>query len=162
MIVDVSHLNVKSFYDVLSYVKKPVIASHSCCYSLSDHRRNLNDEQLKTLHDNHGFVGVNSARNFVSKNPDLQNVKGLVDHIDYLVKHLDINHVMLGLDMMDFLHDYEINEERKNYPNLDDLTTHAMSQNIINELRNRGYQENEIELIAWKNFLNMKKELIGE
>lgn len=160
MIVDVSHLNVKSFYDVLSYVNKPVIASHSCCYSLSDHRRNLNDDQLAVLKKNNGYVGVNSARNFVSKDRTKQNVKGLCDHIDYLVSKLDIDHVMLGLDMMDYLGDYGgINKGLSD--NLDDLATHKDCQNIIKELENRGYKQEDIEKIAYKNFLRMRKELIG-
>lgn len=162
MIVDVSHLNVKSFFDVLNYVKKPVIASHSCAYSISDHRRNLNDEQLELLKKTGSYVGVNSARNFVSKDRSKQNVDGLVDQIYYLIDHLDIDHVMLGLDMMDFLGDYGGNPTTGLNDNLDDLGTHAETQNIIKELRNRGMKEEDIEKIAYKNYLSMRKLLIGE
>lgn len=161
MIVDVSHLNVKSFYDVMNYVKKPVIASHSCSYTLSDHRRNLNDEQLMVLKNKGGYVGVNSARNFVSKERSKQNVEGLVDHILYLVDKLDINHVMLGLDMMDYLSDYGGNNETGLSDNLDDLVTHADCQNIISELRKRGMSEQDIEKIAYLNYLTMRKTLLG-
>lgn len=161
MIVDVSHLNVKSFYDVLNYVKKPVIASHSCAYSLSDHRRNLNDEQLDVLKKKHGYVGVNSARNFVSKDETKQNVKGFVDQIDYLVNKLDIDHVMLGLDMMDYLPSYGGIKTGKS-DNLDDLVTHADCQNIIKELELRGYKKEDVEKIAYKNYLRMKNEILGE
>ena len=135
MIVDVSHLNIKSFYEVMNVVTKPVIASHSCAYTLSDHRRNLNDDQLAVLKKNGGYVGVNSARNFVSKERSLQTVKGLVDQIYYLIDKLDIDHVMLGLDMMDYLGDYGGNKETGLNDNLDDLDTHADCQNIINELK---------------------------
>ncbi len=161
MIVDVSHLNIKSFYDVLNYVKKPVIASHSCCYSLSDHRRNLNDEQLLVLKNKGGYVGVNSARNFVSKTRDKQNVKGLVDHIMYLIEKLDIDHVMLGLDMMDYLGDYGGNKTTGLSDNLDDLVTHADCQNIITELKIRGMANEDIEKIAYLNYLTMRKTLLG-
>ena len=160
MIVDVSHLNIKSFYEVMEYVTKPVIASHSCAYSLSDHRRNLNDEQLAVLKKNGGYVGVNSARNFVSKDRNLQTVKGLVDQIIYLIEHLDIEHVMLGLDMMDYLGDYGGNKETGLNDNLDDLATHADCQNIIVELKNRGLNDCDIEKIAYGNYLNMRKELL--
>lgn len=154
MIVDVSHLNVKSFYDVLDHVSKPVIASHSCCYSLSDHRRNLNDDQLNVIRNHHSYVGMNSARNFVSKNKDKQNISGLVDQIDYLVDKIGIDYVMLGLDMMDFLSDYS-------NANLDDLQTHGDSQGIIKELERRHYSKEDIEKIASGNFLRMRKELVG-
>lgn len=162
MIVDVSHLNVKSFFDVLNYVKKPVIASHSCAYTLSDHRRNLNDEQLALLKKTGSYVGVNSARNFVSKDRSKQNVKGLVDQIYYLIDHLDIDHVMLGLDMMDFLKDYGGNKETGLNDNLDDLGTHEETQNIINELKSRGMAISDIEKIAFKNYLTMRKLLLGD
>lgn len=161
MIVDVSHLNIKSFFEVMEVVTKPVIASHSCAYTLSDHRRNLNDTQLCVLKKNGGYVGVNSARNFVSKDRSLQTVKGLVDQIYYLIEHLDIDHVMLGLDMMDYLGDYGGNKETGLNDNLDDLATHADCQNIIDELKNRGMSEEDIEKIAYKNYLNMRKELLG-
>lgn len=161
MIVDVSHLNIKSFYEVMKYVTKPVIASHSCAYTLSDHRRNLNDDQLKVLKQNGGYVGVNSARNFVSKDRSLQTVKGLVDQIMYLIEHLDIDHVMLGLDMMDYLSDYGGDKKTGLNDNLDDLATHADCQNIIVELRNRGLSINDIEKIAFGNYLNMRKKLLN-
>ena len=155
MIVDVSHLNVKSFFDVMDTVTKPVIASHSDAYTLRDHRRNLNDEQLAALKKNGGYVGVNTARNFVSLNKEEQNCKGLADHIDYLVKKLDIDHIMFGFDMMDFLDDYGENA------NLDDLANHGDSQNIVHELLRRGYTLEDVEKICYKNFLRMRKELIG-
>lgn len=155
-IVDVSHANIKSFYDILDYVSKPVIASHSCCYSLSDHRRNLNDDQLALLKKTSGYVGVNSARNFVSKDKDHQNIQGLVDHIEYLVDKLDIDHVMFGLDMMDFLDDFG------KKPNLDDLVTHADTQGIIKEMSRRGFNEEDIRKVAMLNFLDMRKKLIGK
>lgn len=161
MIVDVSHLNIKSFYEVMDFVTKPVIASHSCAYTLSDHRRNLNDDQLRVLKEKKGYVGVNSARNFVSKKRELQNVIGLVDQIEYLVEKLDIDHVMLGLDMMDYLGDYGGDKNTGLNDNLDDLGTHAECQNIIVELEKRGFSKEDIEKIAYKNYLNMRKELLG-
>lgn len=152
MIIDVSHLNIKSFYDVLEYTGKSVIASHSNAYTLSDHRRNLNDEQLKAIASVGGYVGAVSARNFVSKDKNLQNVAGLANQIIYLSEKIGIDHVMFGLDIMDFLGDYEGNNS-----NLDDLKGHGDSQNIINELLNRGLSLEEVEKIAYKNFLNYKK-----
>ena len=49
MIIDVSHASKKGFYDVLNETKTPVMASHSNCYSLCHHPRNLDDEQIKSL-----------------------------------------------------------------------------------------------------------------
>lgn len=146
MIIDVSHLNVKSFYDVLEENPKILIASHSDAYSLSNHRRNLNDDQLKKLKEQNGFVGVNSARNFVSHEKEKQNIDGLIDHIIYIGEHIGIDHVMFGLDMMDFLSDYD-------NANLDDLRSHADACNIESHLIKRGFTKEEIEMIGSKNLL---------
>lgn len=64
MIVDVSHVSDKTFYDTLAVTTKPAIASHSSCRSLADHPRNMSDDMLRALGKNGGVVGVNfySAR----------------------------------------------------------------------------------------------------
>lgn len=152
MMIDVSHLNVKSFYDVVEHTGKHILASHSNAYFLSPHRRNLNDDQLRTLREVDGYVGAVSARNFVSRDKSLQNVKGLVNQIIYLGEKIGIDHVMLGLDMMDYLSDYQ-----ESNANLDNLTGHQDTQNLILELQNRNITQKEIEGIAYQNFLNYKK-----
>lgn len=152
MIIDVSHLNIKSFYDVCEYAGKNIIASHSNAYALSDHRRNLNNDQLKVLKEIGGYVGAVSARNFVSKDKSLQNVEGLTNQIIYLAEHIGIDHVMLGLDMMDYLIEYENEND-----NLDDLVSHKDAQNLVKELMKRNLTESEIEGICYKNFINYKK-----
>jgi len=152
MIIDVSHLNEKSFYDVLDFMPYNIIASHSNAYTLSDHIRNLKDNQLKLLSEVGGYVGAVSARNFVSKDKSHQNVKGLADQIIYMADFIGIDHVMLGLDIMDFLSDYDGQSA-----NLDDLTGHQDTQNLINELLRRNIKLEEVEQIAYKNYLSMLK-----
>ena len=152
MMIDVSHLNIKSIYDVVDYVGDTVIASHSNAYTLSDHRRNLNDEQLKVLREIGGYVGAVSARNFVSKDPKFQNVKGLANQIIYMGEKIGIDHVMLGLDIMDYLKGYDGENA-----NLDDLRGHGDTQNLIAELIKRDLTKDEIEKIAYKNFENYRK-----
>ena len=152
MIIDVSHLNEKSFYDVLAEKPKILIASHSNAYALSDHPRNLKDDQLKALKEAGGLIGIVAARNFVSKNKEKQNIKGLVDQIDYIKEIMSIDNIMLGLDMMNFLSDF-------NNSNLDDLQSHADAPKIIDELRLRGYTEEDIEKICFKNYLKLKERI---
>ncbi len=157
MIVDVSHLNEKSFYDVLKQKPEIIIASHSNAYDISDHIRNLTKDQLVALRKAGGLVGAVSARNFVSHNPEKQNVEGLVDQIDYLVSIMDIDHVMLGLDMMHYLLDYETKGSVKNNANLDDLTCHGDAQRIPETLLKRGYSLSDVEKICYLNFEKLLK-----
>jgi len=65
VMIDLSHPGEKTFYDVLATTKKPVIASHSCSYTIDPFRRNLKDAQLKALAKNGGVVFVNFFSGFV-------------------------------------------------------------------------------------------------
>ncbi len=154
MIIDVSHLNEKSFFEVLVEKPKILIASHSNAKALSDHMRNLTDEQLSALYEAGGYIGCVAARNFVSFLKEKQNVKGLVDQIDYLVEKMTIDRVMLGLDMMNYLDDF-------NNSNLDDLSSHAACQLIVEELVKRGYKQKDIEKICFGNYLKIKERVKG-
>ncbi len=152
MIVDLSHLNEKSFYEVLATTNKNIIASHSNAYRLCPHLRNLTDEQMKAIAEVDGVIGVVAARNFVSFNRDLQNVKGLVDHIDYISNLIGVEHVMLGLDFMNYLGNY-------NNSNLDDLKNASDLSVLIKEMEIRGYHKEEIEAICYKNYIKVKEKV---
>jgi membrane dipeptidase len=65
VMVDVSHVGEQTFYDVIATSTKPVIASHSCAYSLNPNQRNMKDDQLKALAKNGGVVFVNFYSGFV-------------------------------------------------------------------------------------------------
>ena len=65
VMIDLSHPGEQTFYDVLATTNKPVIASHSCAYSICPFRRNLKDAQLKALAKNGGVVFVNFFSGFV-------------------------------------------------------------------------------------------------
>jgi len=67
MIVDVSHVSDKTFYDTLSVTTKPVIASHSACRVLSDVPRNMTDDMLRALARNGGVVGINFGSGFLAQ-----------------------------------------------------------------------------------------------
>jgi membrane dipeptidase len=66
MIVDVSHISDKTFFDVLAVTTKPVIASHSSCRAISDVPRNMTDEMLAALGKNGGVVGINFGEGFLN------------------------------------------------------------------------------------------------
>jgi len=65
VMVDVSHVGEQTFYDVIATSTKPVIASHSCAYTLDPNQRNMKDDQLKALAKNGGVVFVNFYSGFV-------------------------------------------------------------------------------------------------
>lgn len=69
MIIDVSHISDKAFYDVLELSEVPVIASHSCARAICDNPRNLDDAMLKKLAENGGVIQMCILSSYV-KTPD--------------------------------------------------------------------------------------------
>lgn len=67
IMIDVSHISDKSFYDVIKVSETPVIASHSCARFICDSPRNLNDEMLKKLAENNGVIQVCLVGSYVKE-----------------------------------------------------------------------------------------------
>ncbi len=66
MVVDVSHLNDESFWDVARAARRPFAASHSNARTVCGHERNLTDDQFRAIVDAGGVVGINYFRGFIS------------------------------------------------------------------------------------------------
>ncbi|SPF33327.1 Membrane dipeptidase (fragment) [Candidatus Sulfopaludibacter sp. SbA4] len=82
MLVDVSHVSDKTFYDVLAVSSKPVIATHSSCRALSDVPRNMTDDMIRALAKNGGVMGINFGEGFLSPK-DAELLKAAVANISY-------------------------------------------------------------------------------
>ena len=67
MIVDISHVSDKTFYDTLAVTTKPVIASHSSCRALTDVPRNMTDDMIRAVGKNGGVIGINFGASFLSQ-----------------------------------------------------------------------------------------------
>ena len=65
MLVDVSHVGEKTFWDIIETTTKPIIASHSSVYNLCPFRRNLKDEQIKAIARNKGVIQINFNSGFI-------------------------------------------------------------------------------------------------
>jgi membrane dipeptidase len=68
MLVDISHVADKTFYDAIAVTKAPVIASHSSARALTNHPRNMTDNMLRAVAKNGGVVQVNFYSGFVDEN----------------------------------------------------------------------------------------------
>jgi len=66
MVIDISHVADKTFFDVLAISDKPVIASHSSCRALSNVPRNMTDDMLRALARNGGVIGINFGEGFLN------------------------------------------------------------------------------------------------
>src|SRR5579875_814787 len=77
MVVDVSHVSDKTFYDAIAASSKPVILSHSSCRALSDVPRNATDDMLRALAQNGGVIGINFGEGFIN-NKDAEALRRVV------------------------------------------------------------------------------------
>jgi len=82
MMVDVSHVSDKTFFDVLAVTSKPVIASHSSCRALSDVPRNMTDEMITALGKNGGVIGINFGEGFLNPK-DADALKSAVNSMGF-------------------------------------------------------------------------------
>lgn len=109
MLVDLSHVSDETFFDAIAVSTLPVIASHSSARALSDHPRNLSDEQLRAIARSGGVANVNFYPRFLDTRfreameagrPDCAPtpLAVLIDHIDHAVAVAGVDHVGLGSD----------------------------------------------------------------
>ncbi|MBM3200261.1 hypothetical protein FJZ53_04950 [Candidatus Woesearchaeota archaeon] len=137
IVLDVSHLNDKSFWDVIKHSETPIIASHSNCYSVCAHKRNLKDDQLIALAQTGGVTGMNFWHDLLAK----KNVEGVADHIGYVKKLVGIDHVGLGTDF---------DGVGGRVP--EGLETTAKLKNLTKELVKRGYTNKDIKKFYGENY----------
>ncbi|MBB4008928.1 dipeptidase [Allorhizobium taibaishanense] len=101
IMIDLSHMNERGFWDIASLSKAPLVASHSNVHALCPHSRNLTDRQLDAIRDAGGLVGINFGVIFLRQDGQ-RNVDTpldvLLDHIDYIVNRIGLDHVALGSD----------------------------------------------------------------
>ncbi len=86
IVVDVSHLNEKSFWDVIEHSTRPIIASHSNTKALCQVERNLSDQQIRALIQQGGLIGLNAARSFVDKDISQQDADHLAKHALHMIE----------------------------------------------------------------------------
>lgn len=147
IMVDLSHLNEKGFWEVAAISDAPLVATHSNAHAICEHSRNLTDKQLAAIKDTGGMVGVNYAVNFLrpdGKRDDDTPLAQVVDHIDYLIRHVGEDGVGLGSDFDGAMIPKQIGSA-------------ASLPNLVEEMRARQYGEALIEKVCYRNWLRVLK-----
>ena len=189
MMIDLSHASDETFWDCIRLSEAPVIATHSCCRALCNHRRNLTDEMLRALGEKDGYVGINFYPAFLSERflsdpadaalfdegerveaafadpgdpvrvkawEEMQGrletlwrpgVREIVDHIDHAVSIVGIDHVGIGSDFDGIL------VPPSGLENVSKIGC------VFDEMRRRGYDDEQVEKVAGKNLLEVFKRI---
>ena len=98
MLVDVSHLSEKGFWDMIELAEKPVLASHSNSFSVCPHPRNLTDDQFRAICDLGGTAGLNLYVPFLTEQPHA-SFDDLRRHLDHFLELGGEGHIALGADL---------------------------------------------------------------
>jgi microsomal dipeptidase-like Zn-dependent dipeptidase len=98
MMIDVSHASVSTFYDVLKYSRKPVIASHSSSRALCNHPRNLDDDQIRALASKGGVIQLCLYKPFINTDAEKASLSDAMRHLFHIIDIAGIDHVGIGSD----------------------------------------------------------------
>ncbi|MCZ2148343.1 MAG: dipeptidase [Bryobacterales bacterium] len=166
MMVDISHVSDKTFWDALAASKAPVFASHSSCRALSPLPRNMTDEMIRALAKKRGVIQINFGCDFLSRkaadeSPLLHplataaarksqvraSLSDVVAHIDHVVKIAGIDYVGIGSDF---------DGVGCTPAGLDDVSKFS---NLTRALLEKGYTPQDIGKIYGGNLLRVMREV---
>lgn len=147
ILIDVSHLNDKSFYDVMHLTNKPVAATHSNARRIHPAKRNLSDEQIRLIATNGGVIGINLYAGFLAGNKC--STDDVMRHIEHIIN-------VGGSECVGFGSDFDgIDEMPSDIRDAKDMSI------IINKLERR-YGINITDKIKYKNFMRLLSEVWKE
>ena len=152
MLLDMSHINERSFWDVVDTAAAPIAATHSNCRALCDVPRNLTDEQLRAIRDLKGFVDLDPAR---------QDVEHLARHAAHMVDVMGIEHVGCGFDFFEFLGQDAMGSMTDVSPSTAGLADSSQVPNLFACFERMGMTSAEMEKIAFGNFHSLIRRVIG-
>lgn len=145
IMLDLSHMNEKGFWDVAAISDAPLVATHSNAHAVCPSARNLTDKQLDAVRETGGVVGLNFAVGFLSPEGKFDASVPLdimVRHVDHLVEKLGIDGVAIGSDF-----------DGAGIPA--GIGSAAGLQNLVEALRAAGYDQESLEKIGWRNWLRV-------
>ena len=162
MVVDLSHASFRTAMDAIEFSQAPVAFSHDGSYTLGQQQgggeyaagRLREDEELVACARKGGIVGVTVQPSVIrSWGPSNLSIERLLDHYDYMVNLLGIDHVAIGTDSSIGV---------KNSGTISGLESPAEGKNIIRGLIARGYSDTDIIKITGGNALAFFRRVMGE
>ncbi len=170
MVVDLSHAGTRTALEAIEISHVPVVFSHNAAHAVWPTARTRRDEDFLACAAKGGLVCVTAVPNSLSNDPH-QNINCVLDHYDYLVKLVGVDHVGIGTDTLvgDHVGFHKLGASRRaasglpsTFPAdyLDGLESPADGKNIIRGLIARGYSDEGIARIAGLNAIDLLRRTI--
>jgi len=168
MMIDTSHWGERSTFDAIEASKSPILISHAGARALVPKNRRLkSDELIRALAEKGGLIGVCGIPNYLAQ-ARRQGVKDIMDHVDYIVDLVGVDHVGIGTDIV-WGHHASLGVHRHYITHMGmEVAAEYMEgiesleewPNITRGLVSRGYSDGEIEKIIGGNALRVMDEVI--
>lgn len=145
IMIDLSHLNERGFWDVAALSTAPLVATHACAHAICPSTRNLTDRQLDAIRESNGVVGFNLCVNDVRPDAHLDEntpLDMIVRHIGYLVDRLGEDRVALGSDFDGAVMPRPIRDA-------------SGLQHLVGALRDHGFGDATVRKLALENWLRV-------
>lgn len=152
ILVDVSHMDARGFWQTAELGGAPLVASHSNAHALCAQSRNLTDDQLAAIRQTGGFVGVNFGTSFLRAdgcNDPSADESEIVRHVEYLLEKLGEDGVGFGSDFDGTAIPAGVGDA-------------AGLPKILQALARRGYSQVLLDKIAHGNWLRVLEQTWGE
>lgn len=170
MLVDLSHVGDRTTTQAIELAALPVF-SHTNARSVCDNVRNKPDEQLRAIAAKDGIVGINAYPSFVKRTRteigERPTLSDLLDHIDYLVGLVGVDHVGISLDLIENTTEEELallasNPDMWGLPNPEGKYEYPIGIEGVSDFKNitrglvaRGYSDDDVKKILGENWLRV-------
>lgn len=167
IVVDLSHVSVRTSLEAIEASERPVVFSHSNCWSIVKNARNVTDEQIQAVAAKGGVVGLDVYLPHLSADLDVApTLDDLMRHVDHIVNLVGADHLGFGLDLGEgrTLAQYrELNFPVGPYPTWEqrqknkcrDIEGIEKFSNLTAALAARGYDDDDVRKILGGNFLRV-------
>jgi membrane dipeptidase len=160
IIVDLAHISPAGFDDILKITTKPVIISHTNARKFYDIERNVTDEQIKAVGARGSVIGINAV--LVSPHKEEATLDRYIDHIEHVRDLIGIEGVAIGFDFFEFIYRQWSEAEQiafqKKFTHahfVPELAKHSHSRGLTRRLIERGFKDEDIERILFRNWMRI-------
>lgn len=167
MAIDLSHASINTAMDAIKFSQAPVTFSHNAAFTLRPTSRTRKDEELSACAEKGGLIAITAVPNSLSDDPE-QDINCVLDHYDYMVNLVGVDHVGIGTDtnVGDHVAFHRVMLGRDGpsqlpAPYLNGLESPADGKNIIRGLISRGYSDEDVKKLVGGNALQFFRRVMG-
>ena len=172
IIIDLSHVGIRTAMDAMELSKDPVIFTHSNVNAITPHVRNLPDEVIKAVVVKGGLIGIVAWEPICARPGKEGTLSDFLDHLDYIVNLIGVDYVGIGSDrndncrVMPISSDFDVrysymlkNDIKKPGPGVQGYDEVHDIINVTRGLVARGYSDGDIKKILGGNFMRVARQV---